>query len=156
MMGVSDGAPHWQRSHLMNDIPALQNRDLPPTADLIEDALGDTCPIWERFLKALEDPDLRVTVSWRWYVDGGWLGKVMRGTRNFAWLSLWVGVGRVTVYFPEAHRALLVDLDLSETLRARTLHQPPVGTSVPVSIDLRTDADLDDALTVLRHKLTLC
>ena len=92
MMEVSDGAPHWQRSHLMNDIPALQNRDLPPTADLIEDALGDTCPIWERFLEALEDPDLRVTVSWRWYVDGGWLGKVMRGTRNFAWLSLWVGV----------------------------------------------------------------
>lgn len=118
----------------MNDIRALQNRDL----------------------EALEDPDLRVTVSWRWYVDGGWLGKVMRGTRNFAWLSLWVGVGRVTVYFPEAHRALLVDLDLSETLRARTLHQPPVGTSVPVSIDLRTDADLDDALTVLRQKLTLC
>ncbi len=54
------------------------------------------------------------------------------------------------------HRALLIGLDLSETLRARTLHQPPVGTSVPVSIDLRTDADLDDALTVLRQKLTLC
>ena len=84
MMEVSDGAPHWQRSHLMNDIPALQNRDLPRTADLIEDALGDTCPIWERFLEALEDPELHLAVSWRWYVDGGWLGKVMRGTRNFA------------------------------------------------------------------------
>ena len=155
MMEVSDGAPHWQRSHLMNDIPALQNRDLPPTADLIEDALGDTCPIWERFLEALEDPELHLAVSWRWYVDGGWLGKVMRGTRNFAWLSLWVGVGRVTAYFPEAHRALLVGLDLSETLRSRTLQRRPVGTSVPVPIDLRTEADLDDALTVLRHKLTL-
>ena len=42
----------------MNDIRALQNRDL----------------------EALEDPELHLAVSWRWYVDGGWLGKVMRGT----------------------------------------------------------------------------
>ena len=54
------------------------------------------------------------------------------------------------------HRALLIGLDLSETLRSRPLQRRPVGTSVPVSIDLRTEADLDDALTVLRHKLTLC
>lgn len=33
MMEVSDGAPHWQRSHLMNDIRALQNPDLEALED---------------------------------------------------------------------------------------------------------------------------
>lgn len=139
----------------MDATPALTDPDVEPTAELIADALGPAEAAWDELTAAVTGPEFRLRIEWRYYRDGSrWLAKALRGSKNAAWLSVWVGEGGVTCYFAERHRAPLLDLDVSDALREQIAGQPMMGRMLPVPMAVRSTADVADALAVLRLKLS--
>ena len=133
--------------------PALTDPAVTPTPALIDAALGEAAPAWHDLLTTL-DEEFGLAVEWRWYRDGGWLGKVLKGKKNLAWLCVWPGYGSITFYFPARHRDTLAALPLPAELRADVTSGERVGASIAVKVDLRTPTDVDAATTLLRHKMT--
>ena len=128
--------------------PAVQ-----PTDVLISDALGECLQAWTGFGDALTAAG--VAVGWRYYRDGGWLAKAVRGSKTVAWMSVDKGFARVTFYFAARLRdALLEATDLPAWVRDR-MQAPATGQSLAVTVELRTADDAADAEAVLKYKLKL-
>ena len=129
--------------------PAVQ-----PTDELIGDALGASVQAWTGFGDALTAAG--VTVGWRYYRDGGWLAKAVRGSKTVAWMSVDKGFARVTFYFAARLRDALCDAaDVPARVRDEIKAGAAVGKLVPVTLELRTPADVADAEAVLGCKLKL-
>lgn len=125
-----------------------------PTPALIEDALGPAFPAWVVLTKSLESDG--VSVGWRHYRDGGWLAKAVVRAKTVAWLQVDEGFARATFYFPERLRdTLAAEPELTEGLRERIARQAPTGRSLGVTIEVRGDRDVADAVVVLGLKRQL-
>jgi hypothetical protein len=124
-----------------------------PDAAGIGDALGDSFAAWQQLDAALAEPALGLELSWRYYRDGGWLRKALRGKKTVAWLAVWEGYATITFYFAARHRPGLVALPLPAPLRRQAAEAEMSGALLPLVVEIRTAADVDAALEVLRFKL---
>lgn len=124
-----------------------------PTPSLIEDALGDAYPAWERLVEQFAGAG--VEVAWHYYRDGGWLAKATQRKKTAAWLQVNDGFTRVTFYLPSRLRQALVETsDLSQERRRQLADQEPYVKSLVLTFELRTHDDLDDIAAATRFKLT--
>ncbi len=95
-------------------------------------------------------------VSWRYYRDGGWLARAAAGDRTIAWLAVEEGFFKVTFYFAERHRATLREAsDLGAEVRERIEATPLIGKLLPVTLEIRSSADVALASAVLAIKLAV-
>ena len=134
-------------------MPVLTNPDVAPDQVQIRAALGEAFSAWKRLESALTDPPFRLALSWHYFRDGGWLRKALRGTRNLAWLAVWKDYATITFYFAERHREDLVALRIPDTLRNQAAEAEMTGRMLPLVIEIRSQADVEAALEVLRYKL---
>lgn len=134
-------------------VPVLTDPDLAPDAAKIRAALGEAFGAWQDLESALTDPPLGLALSWRYFRDGGWLRKALRGKKNLAWLAVWKDHATVTFYFAERHREDLVALPIPAALRVQAAEAEMTGKMLPLVIDVRSRTDVDAALEVLRYKL---
>jgi len=133
---------------LFND-PAIE-----PTAERIDQALGAASTAWASYGAVLQAAG--VSVEWRYYRDGGWLGKATKGSRTIAWLQINQGFARASYYFAERLRSDLAgDQVLPQRIRDLIKEAKPIGQSLAVSLELRSAADVDEAEAVLGCKLSL-
>lgn len=133
--------------------PVLTDAHVTPDDVGVRHLLGDAFEAWERLDAALAEPALDVEASWRYYRDGGWLRKVLRGTKTVAWLAVWNGYATMTCYFAARHREDLVALPVPEELRRQAADAEMRGALLPIVVEIRTPADVDAALELLRYKL---
>ena len=123
-----------------------------PTTARIHAALGAAGEAWDLLTELMDAHG--VVVGWRYYRDGGWLARASRGGRTVAWLNVAPGCVRVTFYFAERHRAMLVDdSELAPDLRARIATVALIGKLLPVSLELLNGPDVRDVGAVLHAKL---
>ena len=134
-------------------MPVLTDPDAAPDEVQIRAALGEAFLAWQSLETALTEPPLRLALSWRYYRDGGWLRKALRGTRNLAWLAVWKDHATITFYFAARHRDALVALPIPDALRHQAAQAKMTGRLLPIVIDIRSQADAQTALEVLRYKL---
>jgi hypothetical protein len=85
---------------------AFRDVELEPTETALREALGSSAEMWEQAVALFAE--VGASVTWRHYRDGGWLAKAVGGKKTVAWLAVEDGYVRVTFYFAERHRALLV------------------------------------------------
>lgn len=123
-----------------------------PDAGAIHDALGEAAPAWDRLLEVVDD--LGAIASWRYYRDGGWLVRVMRGSQIIAWVSVEKDLIRMSVYFAERLRgALLEDTGLVAVLQDEIARAPSQGKMFAVSLEVKAVADVSLARAALELKL---
>ena len=134
-------------------MPVLANPDVAPDEAQIRAALGEAFNAWKGLESALTDPPFRLALSWRYFRDGGWLRKALRGTRNLAWLAIWKDHATITFYFAARHREDLVALPIPDTLRNEAAEAEMTGKMLPLVVEIRSQADVEAALEVLRYKL---
>ena len=115
--------------------------------------LGASYAAWQDLKEMLSRPEFNLELSWHHYRDGGWLCKAVRGRKNVAWLAVWDGYATVTCYFPARHREGLMALHLPEHLQTRIAGAELSGATLPVIVEIRTPADLDAAVEIIRYRL---
>lgn len=134
----------------------LRNAEIYPSEDVLKDALGEVYGVLESFFKTITDNEYGLTIEWRYYNDGkAWLGKVQHKKKTILWLSVWEGFFKVSFYFTEKHLETIVALDIAESIKEDFCKAKPVGRLIPMIIDIKTDNQLKDLLTVVRFKKSL-
>lgn len=134
-------------------VPVLTNPDLAPDEAQVRAALGAAFDAWQGLESALADPPFGLALSWHYFRDGGWLRKAVRGKKNLAWLAVWKGYATVTFYFAARHRKDLVALAIPDVLRLQAAEAEMTGRMWPLVVEIRSRADVDAVLEVLRYKL---
>jgi hypothetical protein len=119
----------------------------------VREHLGSAFAAWTRLEAALTGPELGLELSWHHFRDGGWLCRALRGKKNVAWLAVWDGCATVTCYFSARHREDLVTLPLPVRLRTQVTAADMSGAMLPVVVEIRSAADVDAALEVVRYRL---
>jgi hypothetical protein len=61
----------------------------------------------------------------------------------------------VSFFFTEKHLEGIAALDISEAIKDEFAKAKPVGRLIPMVFDIRGKEQLDDLLTVVRHKKSL-
>jgi hypothetical protein len=131
-------------------VPVLTDPDAPPDDARIREALGEGFAAWQALESGLAAPSPGLVLSWRYYRDGGWLCRALRGGKNVAWLAVWDGYATVTCYFAARHRDDLVALPVPEDVATRAATAEMSGTMLPLVVEIRSQADVDAALEVVR------
>ena len=129
------------------------NPDITPDDELIEATLKDSFAAWKAFTETVEGPGYKLVCEWKYYRDGGWLNRALKGTKVIAWCGVWDGYASATCYFSERHREELLELDVSEALVSKIETAEMMGKMLPVFVELRTLADVADACAVVKAKL---
>lgn len=119
----------------------------------VQEHLGSSFAAWTRLEAALSGPELGLKLTWHHFRDGGWLRKALRGRKNVAWLAVWEGYATLTCYFSARHRDDLVALPLPDSLRTQVRRVEMSGAMLPVVVEIRSAADVDAALEVVRYRL---
>lgn len=123
-----------------------------PVTASIHAVLGPAGDTWDQLVQLMAAHG--VAVGWRYYRDGGWLAKATTGGKTVAWLNVVSGCVRVTFYFAERHRPILVDHpELPPAVRDRIATVALIGKLLPVSFEIREAPAVRDVGTVLGIKL---
>ncbi len=135
----------------------LRNAEIYPSDDVLKDALGEVYGgVLNSFFKTITDDEYGLNIEWRYYNDGkAWLGKVLHKKKTILWLSVWEGFFKVSFYFTEKHLEAIATLDISESFKEDFCKAKPAGRLIPMIIDIKTDNQLKDLLTVVRFKKSL-
>ena len=131
------------------DDPAVE-----PTPKLIETALGAANGAWEELADLLAAVGAKA--EWRYYRDGGWLVKAVKGSKTVAWLQVNDGYGRITCYLAARHRETLANAtDLPEDLRTKIAQVKTMAKTLPVTLEVRTLEEAATAGVVVAYKASL-
>lgn len=113
----------------------LRDPDIPPTGEVMAQALGEAYTAYLKFVGMLADHGIRL--EWRYYRDGrAWLAKgchrwvgLRGGQKDLTvfWLSVWVGFFKVTLYIPEKARTGVLSLPLDDAALRRVAESKQMG-----------------------------
>lgn len=134
----------------------LKDPDQKVTDDLLKTEMGKVYPALQTFLTAIISDDFGMSYEWRYYKDGkAWLCKITYQKKTAVWLSVWKGFFKLGFYFTEKTGTGIDSLSISESLKEYYKTAKPIGRLKPLIIDISTNADLEDAFTVLKYKSTI-
>lgn len=113
----------------------LRDPDMPPTSEVLAQALGEAHTAYLKFVDELSDHD--VQLEWRYYKDGGaWLAKGLhqwvgvRGGRKAItvfWLSVWDGFFEVSLYIPEKAWPEVLTLPIGDEVKRMVADSKQMG-----------------------------
>ncbi|SER53228.1 Protein of unknown function [Propionibacterium cyclohexanicum] len=119
----------------------FQDSAIQPDGRIIRAALSADPEVWDLLTAVLTDSG--VTVSWRYYRDGGWLAKATLKTKTIAWLAVGKGSVRVTFHFSERHPDRLCALpELPAEVRRWIAETALSGKLLPVTFEVRDRTDI--------------
>lgn len=151
---------------MQSPILLLRDPDVPPTADVIAEAIGEANDTYKIFMSELLGHDIRLL--WRYYKDGkAWLAKgiyewtgVRGGQKEMTvfWLSIWEGFFQVTIYIPEKCREAVLLLPFPEDLRQMIIEAKQMGERLkffPVIFGMRSKDQLKALFDLMDYKKRL-
>jgi len=136
------------------DKPLLNDPEVFPTEAILSGVLKASHKAYQSLVNALDD--LNITIEWRYYQDSkSWLGKCQSKKKTVFWLSVWDGYFRISLFFTEKTRSGIQSLQISEDIKRRIADAPIRGRLAALILNINEQADLDDALEVIRYKQQL-
>ncbi len=136
------------------DKPRLNDPETYPDAEVLEQELGHTYPVFRSLMDALEGEDYKLNPEWRFYKDGNaWLCKITFKKKTVLWLSVWPDSFKLAFYFTEKNGAGIPELDISETIINDYLNHKPVGKLKPLIIETRNRSQLQDIYTIVKYRI---
>ena len=133
------------------EIQLLRDPEIFPSGGVLASALGDSYGAYKAFSEKL--PDCGVETEWRYYNDGkAWLGKCVHKKKTVFWLSVWDGFFKTTMFFTEKTKEGIEGLPIREDIKTKFAEAGNVGKLIPLLLEIRSEADLDDAFTLISYK----
>ncbi len=135
------------------DKPLLNNPDIFPDEHVLSGILGDSYSAFEKLMNKVSEPELALTPEWRYYKDGkAWLCKVTYKKKTIFWLSVWDEVFKIGFYFTERFIPGIMELDIDKRIKDSIDPEKCFGKLIPVTIEIKTDEQVEDVLTIASYK----
>ena len=144
----------------------LRDPGVPPTNEIIADALGAAYKAYVKFLEELETYGITL-MDWRYYNDGkSWLSKgeykrvTPRGAKKVKplfWLSIWDGLFKTSFFFGFDVREELLILPLSQQAKELINNAKPMGKTmrfIPVVLEISDEGHLNDVYILSEFRKT--
>lgn len=132
----------------------LRNPEVYPSDEVIAAALGDSYKAYTAFTQKL--PDSGIAPEWRYYNDGkSWLCKGVYKKKTVFWLSVWDGFFKVSLFFTEKTRVGIAELPVNEDIKTQIANEPARGKLIPLLLDVYSQPQLDNAITLMSYKQSL-
>ncbi|MDR2885667.1 MAG: DUF3788 domain-containing protein [Rikenellaceae bacterium] len=136
--------------------PLLNDPAISPSAEVLNGVMRESYPAFEQLGAALTAPDFGAELIWKYYNDGkAWLCRVMRGKKTVCWLSAWDGWFKTSFFFTEKHVEGILALDIDEKIKQDFCAATATGKLLPLLIDVREPAQLNDILKIATFKKSL-
>jgi len=135
----------------------LKDPEVFPSNEVLRETLGDDIyNVLESFIETITSEEYGLVPEWRFYNDGkAWLCKMVYKKKTILWLSVWEGLFKTSFFFIEKHLEGIAALEISETIKEEFAKAKPIGRLIPMIFDVCRKEQLDDLLTVVRHKKSL-
>ena len=113
--------------------------------------LGDNLSLWESFNEELEKYD--ISIEWRFYKDGGWLGKAIHKKKTIFWGSL--SENTFSAGFNFSNKPILREgilaLEISDVIK-NSLEDTPSGKFFGFTVNITNENQLPDLYTLIDYK----
>jgi hypothetical protein len=131
----------------------LKDPQIPPTRDLLAEAMGDSYPIFDELIKTVTNEAFGLTTEWRYYNDGkAWLMKVCFKKKTVFWLSVWENYFKTSFYFTEKNSNGIYEMEIDETIKKDFNAQKTIGKLLPLTIFMKQKGQLSDLLKIVEYK----
>jgi hypothetical protein len=135
-------------------VQMLREKELPPTPQLLKFNLGRGYAAFECCMQWTDRNGTQLQPEWRYYNDGkAWLCRLMHKKKTVAWLSVWQGFFRLSFFFLEKHKPHVLALPVANDWLAAFRNAKPIGKLFPLSLDIRNQKQLEEALLVAYLKM---
>jgi Protein of unknown function (DUF3788) len=133
--------------------PLLNDPAVPPSPEVLQNALGASYTVYEKTLAAITGEPYRLVPEWRYYNDGkAWLCKMVFKKKTIFWLSVWDGFFKAGFYFVERHCQGIHELEIDDHIRQELKKAKPFGTLYPITLSMRKPDHIDDLLRIIDYK----
>jgi len=121
------------------------------TDEFFEQVLGSSYKTWEVFSKSLLEYD--ISIEWRYYKDGGWLGKALNKKKTIFWASLSEGFFSASFNFSNKPELVegIQNLDVSDDIKNGIITTPS-GKYIGFTINISKDEQLSDLYKMMDFK----
>jgi len=134
----------------------LRDPEVFPSKEVLENALGNTYPVFESFMDSITNSEYGLIPEWNYYKDGkAWLCKVCFKKKTVFWLSVWEGYFKTGFFFTEKHVEEIAALNISESIKSDFACSKSIGRLIPMIINIESNEQIRDVLTVIRFKKSL-
>jgi hypothetical protein len=134
----------------------LRDQNLPPTKEVLKNALGENYDVFKELLGAITDSKYALNSQWNYYKDGkAWLCKVCYKKKTIFWLSVWENFFKTAFYFTGKNSSGIMELDIDENIKNNFAHHKPVGKLIPLVINMERKEQIQDLLKIIEYKKNL-
>jgi hypothetical protein len=138
------------------DKPLLNDPAVPPSPEVLQNALGAGYPAYEKTLAVITAEPYLLVPEWRYYNDGkAWLCKMVHKKKTVFWLSVWDGFFKAGFYFVERHCPGIHELEIDARIKKELKEARPFGTLYPVALNITGSEQVRDLLTLINYKKSL-
>ncbi len=134
----------------------LTDPDVRPTEELIFSIIGENSTYWEQLIEYLYENHFDITEEWRFYNDGkSWLYRALRKKKTLYWIGVISDTFRISFWFGDKAEPILEASTLPDSLKEEFRNAKRYAHSRAVSIEMRSGADLENAIKLIELKATM-
>jgi hypothetical protein len=131
----------------------LTDPNVQPTEELIFSIIGENHVYWEQLVDYLYDKHFDITEEWRFYNDGkSWLYRALRKKNTLYWIGVIKDTFRVSFWLGDKAEPVLLASALPDNIKEEFKNAKRYGKLRAISIEMRTDEDLENVLKLIELK----
>jgi hypothetical protein len=131
----------------------LTDPNVQPTEELIFSIIGENSTYWEQLVDYLYDNHFNITEEWRFYNDGkSWLYKAMRKKQTLYWIGVIKDTFRISFWFGDKAELVIEASALPDSIKEEFKNAKRYGQLRAISIEIRSDEDLANAIKLVELK----
>ena len=125
-----------------------------PKSNILENILGKNYKLYVNFLEKIDKQGL--IPEWKYYNDTkSWLCRILNKKKNYCWLSVIDRGFKCTIFFTQETVNGIFEMDINENIKEMT-KEIRIGRKNPhVTILVKNKENLNDAIKILKYKLSL-
>jgi len=134
----------------------LKNKSVYPDDDLIFSIIGNNSVYWKKLLAAIRETYPASEEVWNYYNDGkNWLFRILLKKKTLFWIGVLEDTFRITFYFGDKAEPVIEKSSLPEEIKTAFKNGQRYGKIRPISFKVKSQGDVDNALTVAGIKAAM-
>ncbi|MBL7965880.1 MAG: DUF3788 family protein [Prolixibacteraceae bacterium] len=134
----------------------LTDPNVQPTDELVFSIIGENSVYWENLIEHLYEKHLNITEEWRFYNDGkSWLYRALQKKETLYWIGVIKDTFRISFWFGDKVEPIIEASSLPEKIKEEFRNAKRYGKIRAVSIEMRSNEDLQNVILLLELKVKM-
>jgi hypothetical protein len=134
----------------------LKDKSVYPHDDLVFSIIGNNSVYWKKLLAAISETYPASEEVWNYYNDGkNWLFRVILKKKTLFWIGVLEDTFRITFYFGDKAEPVIEKSSLPEEIKTAFKNGKRYGKIRSISLKVKGQEDVDNALVVAGIKVAM-